>query len=253
MKKFISMLLCVALLMSLNMSQVFAAADNKLDEKVKTNIISVVKQYFTDFYNVMLEDSTEDFSSSDFESVNGYITGKQMVFTRETYKELLAGIQSVTIEDIEINDITELDDAIEAMVYVKCSYSYNDDSETCNMGKLFRVTLRETDNGLLVVDLNDSSVETQMIKDELALNNTVNYDAVDKIFERKVEDLQDMRTDVINENLETETDAETETETETETDAGIESVSVSYKAATARGYAYKLGDNYENYIFKRAS
>lgn len=227
-------------------SNVFAT--NNIKENVAEKVQNELEQYFVDFFNTLLTDSEKDFSSTDFSSTNGYIIAKKLVSTRQTYNKLLGGIKSVKVEEVVVNDLTTKNDYMEAMTYVKYTYAYGDCSEEnqCTTGSLMRVNLTPSKEGYKVTDMDNTDIETQLVKDALNVsgvkNIKSNYNAIDNYFD-EIQDNQDSLMEVL-------------TFSEPIDDGDQDSsprISVSYDASAARTYAYNLGDNYENYVFKRAS
>ncbi len=222
-------------------TDIYAAGDIQYQE-----VQTVLEQYFDDLFATLLEESDMDYSSNDFASINGYIIAKNLVSTRNTYNKLLGGIHAVDMEEITIDDLSNQGNNLEAMVYVKYMFSYGDNEE-CETGSLYRVTLQMSGEQYKVIDLDNTSVETQMVKDALnhkATRSAIdNYSMVDSYFQeiqKNADSLLEMP-----EIKEIEVIKEEECETA--------SVSVSYNTTKARNYGYKLGGKYNNYIFKRAS
>lgn len=226
-------------------TSVYAALNTNQEEEIQT----ILEQYFAELFEVLLEDSDVDYSSNDFSSINGYIIAKNLVNTRQTYNKLLGGIHNVDIQEIVIDDLSENEDELEAMVYVKYLFTYGEDTEDeqCTTGTLYRVILETTENSYTVTDIDNTDIEIQRIKD--ALNNEKtrstedNFNVVDVYFEEIQKNADSLleTTDIVE--VEDTEDGEYETT----------SVSTSYNVTKARNYGYKLGDNYNNYIFKRAS
>lgn len=239
-------MLCVLMLPG---SIVNAAGINSENSNVELE--QVINDYFERFYSALLMDSTENFSKDEFSSINGYIIAQNVISTRETYKKLLGGICSVHLDEVVVDDLTEKNDVLEAMVYVKYTYAYDDASEEnqCTTGDLLKVTI-SNNNEYIVQDIDSTSVEVQMVKD--SINNTMTvsarnsydcYDAVDNYFEEIQSNADSLTEDI----------AYAEPIVEPEDDVLPLSTSVSYNAQTARDYGFRLGDHYENYIFNRAS
>lgn len=185
MKKKFAIILGIVMCLSFVLTSVSTAANN--------NIQNFLEYYFSDFYKTLEADSTKTFESSDFISTNGYIIAKSLVNKRETNNILLGGIKNVDVTEVVLNDISNYDDRIEAMVYVKYSYSYGDCSKENqdSAGTLYRVTLQNQNGEYAVIDIDSNDVETQMVKDSLnvskARNISGNFEAVDSFFEGQVD------------------------------------------------------------------
>ena len=246
MKKSVSVILIIVLCLSLFSIPNASAAE--IEPQIEEDVIQgVLEQYFTDFYHVLLDD-TRDFTHEDFASTNGYIIGKELISRRYRANVLYNGMAEVRLEEIGIDDISVIEDGIEAMTYVRFSYSYGmDPKDLCSEGDMFRVSMVSEGEGYKVVDLDSNSEYPTMAKESLAVNNTPdienNYAAVDAYFEevnRKTDRITEWKADDFADLV--------EEEEEISPRAGI-----SFNARKEKFWGYKLGKEHENYIFKRAS
>ena len=139
MKKSVSVILIIVLCLSLFSIPNASAAE--IEPQIEEDVIQgVLEQYFTDFYHVLLDD-TRDFTHEDFASTNGYIIGKELISRRYRANVLYNGMAEVRLEEIGIDDISVIEDGIEAMTYVRFSYSYGmDPKDLCSEGDMFRVS-----------------------------------------------------------------------------------------------------------------
>lgn len=233
---------------NLNLLNAHASEVSKLPPEEAVQ--DVLEDYFEDFLDTMLADSSRDYSSDDFATINGYIAAKYLVAKREGNKILLDGIQSVSLEEVILEDLLEKDDSLEATAYVKYEYSWGSGSQedTCGAGSLYQVTLAKSNEGYKVLDLDDiENDEVQMAKDSICIsarNSEDIYQRADKYFDRIQQNAKDLTETVIDSK---------ETEAEDEDLCAPANINVSYNPSKARNWGYKLGDKYENYIFNRAA
>lgn len=163
--------------------------------------------YFTDFYSMLLSDSRKEAERDDFTGINGYILEKQLIFTRESYNKSQGGICRVQFQEATVKKFTdnstdkdtsgnggsmEAGVSMEAEVYVKYSFAWGDGSaqNRTSVGDLLKVTLTEHDGSYKILDLESTSVETQMVKEEIQSilekhgeQAPESYDGVDRYFE----------------------------------------------------------------------
>ncbi|MDY2628164.1 MAG: M56 family metallopeptidase [Lachnospiraceae bacterium] len=161
--------------------------------------------YFTDFYNMLLSDSRKEAERDDFTGINGYILEKQLVFTRESYNKSQGGICRVQLQEATVEKFTDNStdenangngsmegESVKAEVYVKYSFAWGDGSaqNRTSVGDLLKVTLTEHDGSYKILDLESTSVETQMVKEEIQSilekhgeQAQESYDGVDRYFE----------------------------------------------------------------------
>lgn len=183
-KKIISLLMALTVgAVGVEVPQTIVYAENMSDIPQQETIQNVLEEYFDVLLNTLLEDSSNDFSSEDFASINGYIVAKNLVATRECDKILLDGINMVNLKEVVIDDLTEKSDGVEAMTYVSYEYSWGSGTEedTSSVGTIYRVTLEKTGDAYTVSDLdNVDDVEIQMVKD--AIN--ISAYSVDNIYQQ---------------------------------------------------------------------
>lgn len=137
-----------------------------------------LESYFTDLLNTIKADSEKDYTSQDFSSVKGYIVDKQLVNTRHIYKKLSGGIQSVTLDELILEDLSSTGDKMEAMVHVKYSFICPEDEEECSVGQLYQVSLSKTEDGYCVLDLDNDDIEIIMAKEEILGNSDLRNEVV---------------------------------------------------------------------------
>lgn len=162
-------------------SQTIVQAKGSSDIDRQEMVKDVLEDYFDDFLETLLESSSKDFTSEDFASINGYIAAKKLVATRESDKILLGGIKNVKLKEVVLDELTEVNDGLEAVAYVNYEYSWGSGSEedTCSAGAFYRVTLKEAGNHFTVSDLDHfDDDEIQMAKE--AINDTRTGNAEDK-------------------------------------------------------------------------
>lgn len=235
----------------LGMSQIIVQAEEGFALNRQERVKEFLDDYFNDFLETLLDNSSKDFSSEDFSSVNGYIAAKALVTTRECDKLLLDGIRKVNLREVVLDDLTEKKDCLEAVTYVNYVYLWGNESDenACSVGALYRVTLKEDDNKFMVLDLdNIDNVEIQMAKE--LVNNTRTrtteeiYQKVDAYFDTIQQNTRNM--------LETN-QYSTPCTTKDEDICVQRSTNVSYTPSKARNWGNKFGNKTQNYIFKRAS
>lgn len=214
------------------------------------SVQNALEDFFKDFLDTMLSDSSKDYSSDDFATINGYIAAKYLVAKREGNKILLDGIQAVSLEEVVLEKLLEKDDSLEATVYVNYEYSWGSGSQedTCRAGSLYLVTLAKSNEGYKVLDLDDiENDEVQMAKDSICIsaqNSKDIYQSADEYFDKIRQNAIDMTETVIDRKA---------LEAEDEVLFAPANIKVSYHTSKAKNLGYKLGDKYENYIFKRAA
>lgn len=249
-KKIISLLLALTVgVAGVEVPQTIVYAENMSDIPQQETIQNVLEEYFDILLNTLLEDSSNDFTSEDFASINGYIVAKNLVATRECDKILLDGINMVNLKEVVIDDLTEKSDGVEAMTYVSYEYSWGSGTEenTSSVGTLYRVTLEKTGEAYTVSDLdNVDNVEIQMVKD--AIN--ISAYSVENIYQQADAYFDTLRQNAIDLSETTFDSVIVESDEEIVEPA---TTSVSYNTSKARNWGYKLGDDTQNYIFKRAS
>jgi hypothetical protein len=147
------------------------AETNVADGSEQEEICTFLKSYFSDLFDTVKADSEKDYTGEDFSSVKGYIVAKQLVNKRQVYKKLLGGIEKVRLNEVILEDVSSIGDAMEAMAYVKYSFTYSSEDEECSVGSLYRVTLSKTDGSYCVLDLDNDDIETKMAK-EVILGNS---------------------------------------------------------------------------------
>lgn len=237
---------------NLNLLNVHASEVSK--QHSEEAVQNVLEDYFEDFLDTMLADSSRDYSSDDFATINGYIAAKYLAAKREGNKILLDGIQAVSLEEVVLEELLEKDDSLEATAYVKYEYSWGSGSQedTCGAGSLYQVTLAKTDEGYKVLDLDDiENDEVQMAKDSICIsaqNSKDIYQRADEYFDKIQQNAKDMTETVVDSKA-----IETEIEAEDENLCAPTNINVSYDTSPARNWGYQSGDQYENYIFKRAA
>ena len=236
----LSAMLFFAVEANMNLLDVHASEVSRLyaEEAVQ----NVLENYFEDFLDTMLADSSRDYSSDDFATINGYIAAKYLVAKREGNKILLDGIQAVSLEEL-----LEKDDSLEATAYVKYEYSWGSGSQedTCGAGSLYQVTLAKSNEDYKVLDLDDiENDEVQMAKDSICIserNSKDIYQRADEYFDKIQQNAKDMTETVIDSKAIEAEDGDL---------CAPANINVSYDTSKARNWGYKLGDKYENYIFK---
>ena len=92
---------------NLNLLKVHASEVSKLYSE--ETVQNVLEDFFEDFLDTMLADSSRDYSSDDFATINGYIAAKYLVAKREGNKILLDGIQAVSLEEAVLENLLEKD------------------------------------------------------------------------------------------------------------------------------------------------
>ncbi len=233
---------------NLTLLNVHASEVSKLYSKEAVQ--NVLEDYFEDFLDTMLADNSRDYSSDDFATINGYIAAKYLVAKREGNKILLDGIQAVSLEEVVLEELLEKDDSMEATAYVKYEYSWGSGSEEdiCGAGSLYQVTLAKSNDGYKVLDLDDiENDEVQMAKDMICIserNSKDIYQRADEYFDKIQQNAKDMTETVIDSKA---------IEAEDEDFCAPANINVSYDTSKARNWGSKLGDKYENNIFKRAA
>jgi len=237
---------------NLNLLNVHASEVPKLHSEEAVQ--NVLEDFFEDFLDTILADSSRDYSNDDFATINGYIAAKYLVAKREGNKILLDGIQAVSLEEVVLEELLEKDDSLEATAYVKYEYSWGSGSQedTCGAGSLYQVTLAKSNEGYKVLDLDDiENDEVQMAKDSICIsaqNSKDIYQRADEYFDKIQQNAKDMTETVVDSKA-----IETEIAAENEALCAPAKINVSYDTSKARNWRYKSGDQYENYIFKRTA
>lgn len=136
-------------------------------------------------------DSEKDYTSQDFSSVKGYIAAKMLVNTRQVYKKLLGGIQEVRINEVILEDISSTGETMEAMVYVKYSFTYQEEQEECSVGTIYQVILSKNEKGYCVLDLDNDAIEIIMAKEIILGNSDLRNEVVSESNSASIHDLSD--------------------------------------------------------------
>ncbi len=168
----------------------------------QSEIQETLENFFEALLGTLSEHSAKDYDSNDFQGIDGYIIAKSFVNTRETYKKLNGGIHEVELEDLVLDNVFEGDDCLEVSAYVKYRYVYGN-NESCQVGCLYRVKMAGAEDGYKILDLDNSDIETQKIKEDLhiqeqgigTVSNDDIFESVNRYFEdmqRGVDDLQQM-------------------------------------------------------------
>lgn len=260
-------MLLLAVLVCCDLPSIANAETNVADGSEQEEVYDFLKSYFLDLFDTVKGDSEKDFTSEDFSSVKGYIIAKQLVNKRQVYKKLLGGIEKVRLNEVILEDVSSGGDTMEAMAYVKYSFTYPDEQEECSVGALYRVTLSKIDGSYCVLDLDNDDIETKMAKEAILGNsdlrdeiesdpnsvNTYNLSDTDSEMDYSVADAYFAKAEQNTESLLQNDISYAEVEEDNENKISTLSTSVSYNQKKARNWGYKLGDNRQNYIFKRAS
>lgn len=170
-KKCVSLMLLLAILANFDLPYIANAETNVTDGSEQEEVYDYLKNYFSDLLETIKSDSEKDYTSEDFSSVKGYIVAKQMVNKRQVYKKLLGGIEKVRLNEVVLEDTSLTGDIMEAMVYVKYSFAYPEETEECSVGTLYRVKLLKAENGYCVSDLDCDDIETRMAKQAILGNS----------------------------------------------------------------------------------
>ena len=265
-KKCISLMLLLVILVSCDLPYVANAKTNVADGSEQEEVYYYLKSYFSDLLDTIKADSEKDYTTEDFSSVKGYIVAKQLVNKRQIYKKLLGGIEKVRLNEIILEDVSSTGDTMEAMAYVKYSFTYPEEQEECSVGTLYRVILSKTREGYCVLDLDCDDIETKMAKEAILgnsdLRNKIESDSnsvsiygcsdTDLELDYSVADAYFAEAEQNTESLLQDDISYAEAD-EDENEISTLSTSASYNKTKARNWGYKLGDNKQNYIFKRAS
>ncbi|MCI9098249.1 MAG: hypothetical protein HFI95_19205 [Lachnospiraceae bacterium] len=100
-----------------------------------------LERYFMELFRALVDD-TKVFSYDDFASTNGYIIGRQIMAKRYSAHVLYGGYAAVKLEEVDIESISEMEDEIEVMAYIRHSYSYGSNPKGfTGEGDIFRISL----------------------------------------------------------------------------------------------------------------
>ena len=157
--------------------------------------------YFMELHSALLDD-TKNFSHDDFASTNGYIIGRQIMAKRYSAHVLYGGYAAVKLEEVDIESISEMEDEIEVMAYIRHSYSYGSNPKGfTGEGDIFRISLIPDGGSYKVLDLDITSEIKKLVNDyweaEDIPNPESNYTAVDTFFEGIEENADDIRRNEI--------------------------------------------------------
>lgn len=172
-KKCISLMLLLSVLVRCDSPSIANAntGTNVVKGSEREEVYGYLKSYFSDLLATIRADSQKDYTSEDFSSVKGYIVAKQLVNKRQTYNKLLGGIEKVNLNEVILEDVSSTGDRMEAMAYVKYSFTYPEAEEECAVGTLYRVILSKTEEGYCVLDLDCDDIETIMAKEAILGNS----------------------------------------------------------------------------------
>ena len=162
------------------------------DDMGYTELGEYLYLYFTKFYGILETGIIENVKEAE-NDVNTYILYKNMIYRHDLYRHLYKGIYNLSINRLEIENVNENGEHIEINVYVGVKYSFAED----NSGEGTLYSLRLMKNRIISID--DTTVESQMIKDELIIkknaltsdNDAISTDLafIDEIFEIKTKSI----------------------------------------------------------------
>lgn len=261
-------MLLSAILVSVDLPRIAHAEMIAVNGSEQEEVCNYLNSYFAEFLDTIQADSEKDYTSEDFSSINGYIVAKHLVTKRESIKILLGGIEKVNFGEVMLEDLSLIGDKMEAMAYVKYSYTYAGDPEECFVGALYRVALAKTQEGYCVLDLDCHDIEIILAKEVILgdsdLRNEIESDAsavsayslsdTDAALDYAVADayFAQLEQNAVSLSQDDISFAEPEEEEEEEEISTL-STSVPYYKKRARNWGYKLGKYKQNYVFKRAT
>ncbi len=221
--------------------------------------------YFLDLASAMRTDSKKDVTHEDFASVRGYAVGKWFVYERYNYETMEHGITDAKVE-VDLNSLAEKKGLLDAKGHVRVRVKYLDKEyleKDHSWGISYEVALSKENDGYKVIDMDVVMPEVEDAQAS-ALGMEA-YDTEKSLVEalespngKSEEDFQkvDAHCEEWKQILD-EANQNKEIEFVEPIDANGEeimplSVGVSYNRTKARNYGWKLAEETENYIFKRA-
>ena len=227
--------------------------------------------YFLDLASAMRTDSEKDVTHEDFASVRGYSVGKWFVHERYYYDTMEHGITDVKVE-VDLDSLSEVKGLLEAKADVHIELKYLDEKyaeKDSSWGISYEVALSKENDGYKVIDLDDWSAETkeaegQALGMEAFDTEKSLVEALESPNGKSEEDFQKIDAyyeewkQIVYEDSLYKDSRNDNVEFVEPIDANGEeimplSVGVSYNRTKARNYGWKLAEETENYIFKRAS
>ncbi len=254
MKRWIKVMIVVALVMSMQVNAVYADTN-------KSGIEECVEDYVTQLVMMQEHNSKATADPEDYESIEGYIIAKAFVNKRDCYSYISAeGIHDLSIEDIEISKIDKIKDHYDVAVVVSYRYLFNGDVE-CKAACLYRVKVVRDGVGFRCADIytrDDDNV--YFVTDGLEYRGIVEYDDqleyVDDYFDDLYEVMYSQPRQNVNEHFriaEEEPEEEQELLIDGSLIDSVNSTTVSYYGSKAATYGEKYGGVTQNYIFRRTN
>ena len=177
-KKCISLILLSAILVSFDLPYIAHAEMIAVNDSEQEEVCNYLNSYFAEFLDTIQADSVKDYTSEDFSSINGYIVAKYLVNRRESTKKLLGGIEKVNFGEVILEDLSSAGDKMEAMAYVKYSYTYAGDPVKCFVGALYQVILSKEAKSYNVLDLDCHDKEIIIAKEVILGNSDLRNEIV---------------------------------------------------------------------------
>lgn len=155
----------------------------------KDTIQHVLDVYFSDFLHTLTGDSRREYGREEFAGIDGYIAGKWLTATRESYKNTYGGIHSAKLKQVELLQLTEKEERTEVLANVSYTYAWgNSKEDTCKAGSLYRVVLKQEGDTWKVLDLECCNCKEVMILKNLMEKEASDladpYEFVDGYFEQ---------------------------------------------------------------------
>jgi hypothetical protein len=230
-------------------------------------IADILCDFFENYYAVLETGSLSDFDLEKLDPIS-YLIMKEQVFQYSSYKIHYGGISDVEVSQLTVLNVTDLESHMEVEVYAGASYQFA--GERSGQGTIF--TLKIKNRQVTEIRAESSDIDCRLAELENAkavhgksiFTDDELFKIIDELFSGKSADIvasdNESATGAVSIN-EMENEIEVTRSKESARDIGenvdntflVQTISVSYDAASARSWGYWLGDKYDNYVFKRSS
>lgn len=172
-------------------------SENVADESKEAVIQKVLEDYFDELLSTMLVDSDKDYSKAEFDSINGYIIAKELVFRRKSNRILSEEIHSLDLTGIELEELSGKEKKLKAVAVVKYTYYYtigDGEEEKSSASCTYNVSIKKSGGTYRVTDIDNKAIETRLVKSAIknVQGEKEKYRRVDAYFGELLQGVRDM-------------------------------------------------------------